>query len=70
MGRSGCADNLLGYVPMPVIKDDGDAGYATVGTWSTVTGSGGVGGDYQQNIATSGTKKASWTFTVVPGRRL
>ena len=61
------ADNILGYVPTPVILDDGDAGYSTVGTWTTVTGSGGVGGDYQQNTATSGTKKASWTFTVVAG---
>ena len=61
------ADNLLGYIPTPVIKDDGDAGYTTVGTWATITGSGGVGGDYQQNTAASGTKKASWTFTVVAG---
>lgn len=45
-----------------LIIDDGDAGFATVGTWTTV-GIAGYQSDYRYIAAGSGSNTATWTFT-------
>ncbi|MBK8019197.1 MAG: hypothetical protein IPK20_22675 [Betaproteobacteria bacterium] len=68
------ADDKFGYqsgvvTSSGIVIDDGDAGFTTTGTWTSVTGSGanaGRGGDYLR--APSGTSTATWTFDgLAPG---
>uniref|UniRef100_UPI00356B3B79 right-handed parallel beta-helix repeat-containing protein n=1 Tax=Stieleria sp. TaxID=2795976 RepID=UPI00356B3B79 len=57
------ADNILGdsFAPagVPTIVDDGDAGFATTGTWTSYA-TGGYLDDYQTLFGTSG--DATWSF--------
>jgi hypothetical protein len=48
-------------VPVIVIVDNGDAGYAAVGGWNTYNGAG-AQGDFAYKTAGSGTATASWTL--------
>jgi hypothetical protein len=47
------------------IADDGDAGFSTVGTWTSAAG--GYLADKSYVMAGTGSKTARWTFTVEPG---
>ena len=49
------------------IIDDGDAGFSTTGTWSTLSGAG-RGNDYRASTAGDATAQASWSFSgLAPG---
>ena len=50
-----------GAAPTPIIIDNGEAGYATVGSW--VNFSTGYGADGQYSAAGTGSQTANWTFT-------
>ncbi len=52
---------------IPVIIDDGDAGYSSTGAWTT-HGVGGFQSDYQYSSSGPGNDVATWTFNVSPGR--
>jgi hypothetical protein len=48
------------------IVDDANTGFATTGSWSTVTGAG-YGGESQTAPAGTGTSTGTWSFVVTPG---
>ena len=56
----------LGDIPPVQVQDDGDRGFATVGTWS-VTADQGNQGDSRSNTKGYGSHSATWTFIVMPG---
>ncbi|MCA9109169.1 MAG: hypothetical protein KDA52_04415, partial [Planctomycetaceae bacterium] len=53
---------------MPMIIDDGDAGFATTGSWAQPAAAVGRAGDLRHSAAGVGNDKSTWTFTgLVPG---
>ena len=50
----------------PEILDDGETGYAEIGSWSDDAAGGGFNGNQRLGSAGSGSKKASWTFENLP----
>jgi hypothetical protein len=51
----------------PAIIDNGDTGFSVKGNWTSISGSG-YQSDYHTMTPSNGSKTASWTFNVQPGR--
>ncbi len=58
----GLAGNVMATGAVPIVIDDGDAGFALTGTWANVAGYG-FGSDAKAATGSDGTKRATWTFT-------
>ncbi len=58
-----------GVVPSDAgVIDNGDSGFTTVGSWTTVSGAGkGYGDDFEYAAAGDGSSQAHWTFHVPAG---
>jgi hypothetical protein len=58
---------ISGTVAATQIIDNGDAGFATIGSWLPFTGQG-LNNDVQYATGGGGSQIASWTFAVTPGQ--